>query len=100
MQVYRRSRGIVASLIQSARFSSAEAVASSKSREQLDGDIKPFSAIPGPKPLPVLRNLLELRKNLPRMHLYLEEYYEKYGKIFKLETPGMCIDLGWNRQGW
>ena len=89
MQVCRHNHRIIPSLIQSTRFSSVEAVAE-RSRE-LEGDVKPFSAIPGPKPLPVLRNLLELRRNLPRMHLYLEECYEKYGKIFKLETPGICI---------
>ena len=75
-------------LIQSAQFSSAEAAV--RRSRKLEGDVKPFSAIPGPKPLPVLRNLLELRRNLPRMHLYLEECSEKYGKIFKLEAPGIC----------
>ena len=86
MQVYRNRR-IIVSLIQCVRFSSAEAVA--RSSRELEGDVKPFSAIPGPKPLPVLRNLLELKRNLPRLGLYLEECYKKYGKIFKLETPGI-----------
>ena len=86
MQVYR-SRKVIASLIQCVRFSSAEAVA--RNSRELEGDVKPFSAIPGPKPVPVLRNLLELKRNLLRMDLYLEECYKKYGKIFKLETPGI-----------
>ena len=51
-------------------------------------DVKPFSAIPGPKPLPVLGNLLEFRKNSTRMSQFLGECYEKYGEIFKLEMPG------------
>ena len=71
------------------RSSSVE-VTAARSREP-DGDVKPFSDIPGPKPLPVLRNLLELKRNLPRLHFYLEECHEKYGNIFKLETPGLKL---------
>ena len=79
MQVYRCNRRIIVSLIQCARFSSTEAVA--KKNRELGGDVKPFRAIPGPKPLPVLRNLLELKRNLRRMmDLYYEECYKKYGK--------------------
>ena len=92
MQLFRCRRNVVP-LIQSSlvrtRFYSAEAAAAIRPSGGFDHEeIKPFSAIPGPKPLPVLRNLLEFRKNLPRLHLFLEECYEKYGSIFKLETPG------------
>ena len=50
--------------------------------------IKPFSEIPGPTPLPILRNILDFRRNSSRLIYYLEECYEKYGEIFKLEVPG------------
>ena len=53
--------------------------------------VKPFSAIPGPKPLPLLRNALEFKKNLQRLHVYFEECHEKYGGIFKLEAPGRPV---------
>ena len=50
--------------------------------------VQPFSAIPGPKPLPVIRNLLEFRKHFFTLDRYLEECSDKYGEIFKLEAPG------------
>ena len=50
--------------------------------------IKPFCDIPGPKPLPILRNLLDFKNNVDRLIYFLEECYEKYGEIFKLEVPG------------
>ena len=99
MSLFRcRSHARIPGLIQSSltlRFSSAEAAAVTSDSDE-GGAVKPFSAIPGPKPLPILRNLLELRKNLPRLHLYLEECHKKYGKIFKLETPGKSIQLDVN----
>ena len=50
--------------------------------------VQPFSAIPGPKPLPLLRNLLKFRKHFFTLNHYLEECSDKYGEIFKLEAPG------------
>ena len=50
--------------------------------------VQPFSAIPGPKPLPILRNALEFKRNVPTLHLYLNDCYEEFGEIFKLEVPG------------
>ena len=61
---------------------------SSESQGELAKMVQPFSAIPGPKPFPVLRNLLEFRKNLLVLDQYLEECSKKYGDIFKLEAPG------------
>ena len=52
--------------------------------------VQPFSAIPGPKPLPVIRNLLKFRKYFFTLDRYLEECSDKYGEIFKLEAPGRC----------
>ena len=72
-------------LTSSVRFASTATV--SDSREP-NLDVKPFSAIPGPKPLPVLRNLLELKRNMTKFHLYFDECHKKYGEIFKLEAPG------------
>lgn len=50
--------------------------------------VKPFSEIPGPKPLPIIRNILDFRRNSDRLIYFLEECYKKYGGIFKLEVPG------------
>lgn len=55
--------------------------------------IKPFSEIPGPRPLPIVRNIPDFRRNCGRLIYYLEECYEKYGEIFKLEVPGQYIRL-------
>ena len=60
----------------------------SAQRTHQSEDLKPFSAIPGPKPLPLLRNLLQFKRNSSRLNPYLEECYNKYGEIFKLEAPG------------
>ena len=70
------------------RFASTSTEAAVREREPADPEIKPFSAIPGPRPLPVLRNLLEMRRNMARFHFYIEECHKKYGEIFKLEAPG------------
>ena len=53
-------------------------------------DVKPFSAIPGPKPLPVLRNMLDLKNNSKTLNHYFEWCSKEYGDIFKLEVPGIC----------
>lgn len=81
-------------MLKSRGYSSAEYVAASPtsaeqgdtSREQKN--IKPFSDIPGPKPLPILHNLLDFRRNSGRVIYYLQECYKKYGEIFKMEIPG------------
>lgn len=53
-----------------------------------DGDYKPFSAIPGPKGLPLVGNSKELSANVNRIRLYYAECFEEYGDIFKLKIPG------------
>ena len=48
-------------------------------------DVKPFSAIPGPKGLPILGNVRELGANFNKLHLYLYQCFKEYGEIFKLK---------------
>ena len=50
--------------------------------------LKPFSAMPGPRPLPVIGNTREMLVNRNTLHLYLEQCFEKYGDIFKLKQFG------------
>lgn len=57
-------------------------------------EIKPFSEIPGPKQLPIIRNLLDFKRNINRLIDFLEECHKEYGEIFKLEVPGRCMVLG------
>uniref|UniRef100_A0AC34QE83 Cytochrome P450 n=1 Tax=Panagrolaimus sp. JU765 TaxID=591449 RepID=A0AC34QE83_9BILA len=55
--------------------------------------VKPFSAIPGPKALPLLGNLLDYKKPGHSVEKYPEDLlrlYEKYGPIVK-------EDIGWGR---
>lgn len=90
-RTFGRVFALESSVLARPRFSSGIPATTSARSEQepaAEPAVKPFSAIPGPKPLPVLRNLLELKKNLPRMHLYLEDCHDIYGEIFKLEAPG------------
>ena len=55
-------------------------------------DVKPFSAIPGPKGLPILGNVRELGANSSKLHLYLNQCFKEYGDIFKLKLlRGKCI---------
>ncbi len=53
-----------------------------------EDSLKPFSAVPGPRPLPILGNTIEMRKNQERSYLYHEECFLHYGEIFKLRTMG------------
>ena len=49
----------------------------------------PFSAMPGPKPLPLLGNSLELKKNLENLRLYYREGFNKFGDIYRIKGIGM-----------
>ena len=49
---------------------------------------KPFSAIPGPKPLPLLGNLRDFIPQEGRFFVYFHECFEKYGEIFKYSIMG------------
>ncbi|XP_031552096.1 cytochrome P450 3A2-like [Actinia tenebrosa] len=40
--------------------------------------------LPGPAPLPFLGNLLDLIKLKGQTHLYIDEYYKKYGRLFTM----------------
>lgn len=67
----------------------AAAVAAAQCRRQSSAaEPKPFSAIPGPKGLPVLGSLLDLRRNTKQMHVFVDDHLKKYGDIVKLKLPG------------
>ncbi|KAG2373389.1 hypothetical protein C9374_012255 [Naegleria lovaniensis] len=54
---------------------------------------KPYEEIPGPKPLPILGNLLDLLKHKGIPSLYFYELCEKYGDIVRLSMPGKRMVL-------
>ena len=56
-----------------------------------EDSLKPFSAVPGPRPLPILGNLIEMRKNQERLRLHYEECFLQYGEIFKLRVMGKLL---------
>ena len=56
---------------------------------EVDKPPLPFSAMPGPKPLPLLGNSLELNKNLENLRLYFQEGFNKFGDIYKIKGTGM-----------
>ena len=87
LQQSTTSRALILTVL-SRTSTSAAARAVPKSDHDSSDSVKPFSAIPGPKPSPVVRNLLEFRRNSKRINKFLEECYRKYGEVFKLETPG------------
>lgn len=40
--------------------------------------------LPGPTPLPFVGNLLDLIKHKGQLHLHMDEYYKKYGRLFTM----------------
>ena len=55
-----------------------------------DAPPKPYSAIPGPKPWPILGNVLEMSANRSYFQTkYIHEGFKKYGDIYKLDAFGM-----------
>ena len=75
------------------RFLNKKAVPPTASQAQdnaspVSSSPKPFSAIPGPKPLPLLGNLRDIIPNRKRAFVYFQECFEKYGEIFKLSIKG------------
>ena len=52
---------------------------------------KPFNSIPGPKPLPLLGNFLDIarsRKSGVPMTEFYDKGLKKYGEIMKITIPG------------
>ena len=70
-------------------FGSSSIVQAAASELKSNENVQHFGKIPEPKPLPVIRNLLQFKRNYPNLHEYLEKCSEEYGDIFKLETPGL-----------
>ena len=71
------------------RTSTTAAASQQTAQNELEMEVKPFSSIPGPKPLPVVGIMFELRRNINRMQDYYGECFDKYGDIFKYEVPGL-----------
>lgn len=51
--------------------------------------------LPGPTPLPFFGNLLDLIKLKGQIHLYIDGYYKKYGRLFTMffltKRPSLVI---------
>ena len=87
MTLARLSRGLWRTVV---RPWPAAAVAAAQCRRQSSAaEPKPFSAIPGPKGLPVLGSLLDLRRNTKQLHVFVDDHLKKYGDIVKLKLPGI-----------
>lgn len=53
--------------------------------------VKPFSAIPGPKPLPLVGNMVIMGAHVNRFTAFQEQCFKKYGEIFKLKLLGKYL---------
>ncbi|XP_071105191.1 1,25-dihydroxyvitamin D(3) 24-hydroxylase, mitochondrial-like [Haliotis cracherodii] len=57
--------------------------ATAASIQPKDGGVKPFSALPGPRGLPIIGTLFHSMRNASRLHESIQERHETYGPIFR-----------------
>ena len=53
-----------------------------------------YGNVPGPTPLPLLGNIVDMIRHRGQMHLQMDEYYRKYGKLFTVTFIGRIPNLG------
>ena len=53
-----------------------------------------YGNVPGPTPLPLLGNIVDMIRHRGQMHLQMDEYYRKYGKVFTVTFIGRIPNLG------
>ena len=53
--------------------------------------VKPFSEIPGPKPLPLLGNYLDIKKNATNTQEFFLDLCKEYGEMVKLTAFGVNL---------
>ena len=54
-----------------------------------------YGNIPGPTPLPIFGHMLDMLRHKGQIHLQMDEYYRKYGKVFTTaifgKTPCLVV---------
>lgn len=47
-----------------------------------------YGDVPGPRPLPLLGNTIDLLRHKGQIYVLIDEYYKKYGKVFTMRSFG------------
>lgn len=55
--------------------------------------LKPYSHLPGPKPWPFINRLPDSIKTEGQIHLALDVYYKKYGKLFVMSNETVSFGV-------